>query len=212
MASSSVGRASNVRRRLAPAARRDQILDVGAKQFAARPYEQVHIADVAAIAGISRALVYRYFPTKRDLFTAVYSRASERLLAASELAPGLTLVEQILAGLDAHFDFFVENARTVLVANRGALAGDPAIEGIISEELAELRRRILDASGLHDRERMRASIALSGWLAFVRAVCVEWLADPHQTLTREDVREMCLSALFSTLGGETTQTMTTELE
>jgi AcrR family transcriptional regulator len=197
MASSSVGR------RLAPHARRDQILDVGAQQFAARPYEQVHIADVAAIAGISRALVYRYFPTKRDLFAAVYRRASERLLAASELVPGLTLIEQILAGLDAHFEFFVENARTVLVANRGPLAGDPVIEGIISEELAELRKLMLDAGGLHSRARVRASIALSGWLAFVRAVCVEWLADPDQTLTREDVREMCLSALLSALDVDT---------
>lgn len=193
----------SVRRRLAPQARRDQIVDVGAAQFAARPYEQVHIADVAAIADISRALVYRYFPTKRDLFAAVYQRASERLLAASELAPGLTLVEQILAGLDAHFDFFVENARTVLVANRGALAGDPAIEGIISEELAELRRRMLDAGRLHGHARMRASIALSGWLAFVRAVCVEWLADPDRTLAREDVRDLCLSVLLSALAIDT---------
>jgi AcrR family transcriptional regulator len=193
MASSSVGR------RLAPEARRDQIVDVGAEQFAAHPYEQVRMADVAAIAGISRALVYRYFPTKRDLFAAVYRRASERLLAASELVPGLTLAEQVLAGLDAHFEFFVENARTVLVANRGALAGDPAIEGIISDELAELRKRMLDADGLHGRARVRASIALSGWLAFVRAVCVEWLADPDQTLAREDVRDMCLGALLSAL-------------
>ncbi len=199
MASSSVGR------RLAPEARREQIVDVGAEQFAALPYEQVRMADVAARAGISRALVYTYFPTKRDLFAAVYKRASERLLAASELVPGLTLAEQVLAGLDAHFDFFIENARTVLVANRGELAGDPVIEGIISEELAELRKRMLDAGGLRGRERVRASIALSGWLAFVRAVCVEWLADPRRALSRKEVREMCLSALLSALGSETTK-------
>jgi AcrR family transcriptional regulator len=191
--------ASKKGRRLAPQARRDQIVDVGARQFAALAYEQVHIADVAAIAGISRALVYRYFPTKRALFAAVYERASERLLRASELAPDLTLPEQILAGLDAHFEFFIENARTVLVANRGALAGDPVIEGIISNELAELRRRMLDASGVQGRTRLRASIALSGWLAFVRVVCVEWLADPERTLSRDEVRDMCMSALLSTL-------------
>ncbi len=195
----------SARRRLTPEARRDQIVDVGAEQFAARPYEQVHMADVAAHADISRALVYTYFPTKRDLFAAVYKRASERLLAASELVPGLTLAEQVLAGLDAHFDFFVENARTVLVANRGELAGDPVIEGIISEELAELRKRMLDAGGLHGHERVRASFALSGWLAFVRVVCVEWLADPNRGVSREEVRDMCLRALLSVLGGENTK-------
>jgi AcrR family transcriptional regulator len=187
-------------RRLAPQARRDQIVDVGAGQFATKPYEQVHMADIATAAGISRALVYRYFPTKRDLFAAVYQRASERLLKASELVPDMALTEQVVAGLDAHFDFFLANARTVLVAHRGALAGDPMIEGIISEELAELRKRMLDASGLRDRARVRASIALYGWLAFVRAVCVEWLADPDQTLTGEEMRNMCMSALISALG------------
>jgi AcrR family transcriptional regulator len=195
--------ASSVGRRLAPQARRDQIVDVGAAHFATLPYERVHMADVAVEAGISRALVYRYFHTKRDLFAAVYQRASERLLAASELVPDVTFPAQVLAGLDAHFDFFVENARTVLVANRGALAGDPMIEGIISEELAELRKRMLDARGLRDRERVRVSIALSGWLAFVRTVCVEWLADPDQTLSREEIRDMCMSTLLSTLDGET---------
>jgi AcrR family transcriptional regulator len=187
-------------RRLAPEARRDQIVDVGAKQFATQPYERVRMADVAAVAGISRALVYRYFPTKRDLFAAVYQRASERLLEASEFDPSVALAEQVVAGLDAHFDFFIENARTVLVANRGALAGDPMIEGIISEELAQLRKRMLDASGLLGRARVRASTALYGWLAFVRAVCVEWLAQPDQVLSREEVRDMCMSALVSALG------------
>jgi AcrR family transcriptional regulator len=193
-------------RRLTPQARREQIVDVGAQRFAALPYEQVQMADVAALAGISRALLYRYFPTKRDLFAAVYTRASERLLAASEPVPGLTVVEQVLAGLEAHFDFFTENALTVLVANRGELAGDPVIETIISDELAELRKRMLDAGSLRGHERVRASIALSGWLAFVRAVCVEWLIDPGQA-SREEVRDMCLSTLLSALGSETLEQM-----
>jgi AcrR family transcriptional regulator len=192
--------ASSAGRRLAPEARRDQIVDVGARQFATQPYERVRMADVAAAADISRALVYRYFPTKRDLFAAVYQRASERLLQASEIVPSVALVEQVAAGLDAHFDFFLENARTVLVANRGALAGDPVIEGIISEELAELRKRMLDASELRGRARVRASTALYGWLAFVRAVCVEWLTGSHQALSREEVRDMCMSVLVSALG------------
>jgi hypothetical protein len=67
------------------------------------------------------------------------------LLKATERIPEMALPDQTAAGLDAHFDFFLENTRTVLVANRGALAGDPMIEGIISEELAELRKRMLGA-------------------------------------------------------------------
>jgi Bacterial regulatory proteins, tetR family len=58
------------RRRLVPDERRNQLLDIGAREFATRAYDEVRMADVASRAGVSRALVYRYFPTKRDLFAA----------------------------------------------------------------------------------------------------------------------------------------------
>jgi len=187
-----------VRRRLAPDARRDELLDCGAAEFATRPYEEVLMADIADRAGVSRGLVYRYFPTKRDLFAGIYQRASDRLLEASTIRPEIPLAEQVVAGLEAHLDFFVANARTVVEANRGALAGDPVIQGIIDAELAVLRQRILDAASLRGHARAVASTALHGWLAFVRVVCVDWLTD--KTLSRREVREMCQRALVSALG------------
>lgn len=186
------------RRRLVPDERRSQLLDVGAQEFAARAYEDVRMADVAARAGVSRGLVYRYFPAKRDLFAAIYRRASDRLLESTELASNAPMAEQVVAGLDAHLDFFVANARTVLVANRGALAGDPAIQGIISEELATIRQRMLDATRLQGHERAVASAALAGWLSFVRTACVEWLA--QENFSRDELRDMCLRTLLSALG------------
>jgi AcrR family transcriptional regulator len=185
-------------RRLAPEERRDQLLDIGAHEFASRAYEDVRMADIAERAGISRGLVYRYFATKRELFAAVYQRASHRLLESTVLAPTHDVAGQVLQGLDAHLDFFEANARTILVANRGALAGDPLIEGIISDELRVIRQRMLDAMGLIGHERSVASVALYGWLAFVRAVCVEWLAD--RSFSRDELRDLCLRTLRSALG------------
>jgi AcrR family transcriptional regulator len=186
------------RRRLTPEARRDQLLDVGAQEFATRPYEEVLMAEIADRAGVSRALVYRHFPTKRDLFAAIYQRASDRLLEVTILRADQPLAEQVVAGLDAHFDFFVANARTVVEANRGALAGDPAIQDIINTELSSLRQRILDAALLRGHERAMASTALHGWLAFVRVVCVDWLLD--EKLSRQEIRDLCLRTLVSGLG------------
>ena len=106
-------------------------------------------------------------------------------------------MEQVLAGLDAHLDFFEDNARTVLVANRGELAGDPVIQAIITDELAELRLAMLEAMGTKGRARTRASTALYGWLSFVRSVCVDWL--DGAILTRQEVRDMCLRTLRASL-------------
>jgi hypothetical protein len=72
------------------------------------------------------------------------------------------------------------------------------IEGIISDELRVIRQRMLDAMGLIGHERSVASVALYGWLAFVRAVCVEWLAD--RTVARDELRSLCLRTLVSALG------------
>src|SRR5690349_2922134 len=97
------------RQRLSPAERRTQLLAVAARLFAARPYDEVLMEDIAERAGVSRALLYRHFPGKRDLFAALYKQASEQLLAKTRLDPADTLVEQLIEGLDAHIEYFAEN-------------------------------------------------------------------------------------------------------
>ncbi|WP_040406799.1 TetR/AcrR family transcriptional regulator [Amycolatopsis nigrescens] len=185
------------RRRLDPAERRSQLLETGARLFAAKPYDEVFMEDVAQRAGVSRALLYRYFPGKRDLFAAIYQQAADRLLAITQLDQAGPLLDQVAAGLDAHFDYFVANRNTVLAANR-VLAGDPMIQAIITDELAELRRRVLDATGLEGRPRELASVALMGWLVFVRVVCVDWLT--NEGFSRDELRELCVGALRGALG------------
>lgn len=184
------------RSRLDPAERRAQLLEVGARLFAAKPYDEVLMEDVAERAGISRALLYRYFPGKRELFAAIYQQAADRLLDRVRIDPALPIVDQIDAGLEAHFDYFVANRNTVLAANR-VLAGDPVIQAIITDELAELRGRVLDASGLEDSARDIASAALVSWLVFVRVLCVEWLV--HEAFSRAELRDMCMGALLGAL-------------
>lgn len=170
---------------------------MGAALFAARPYEDVFMEEVAERAGVSRALMYRYFPGKRDFFAAIFQRESDRLLAATEHDPERPLVEQVVAGLDAHIDYFIQHTHAALAVNRGPLSGDPLIQGIISDELAAVRARMLAATGLEGHARELASTALHGWLLFVRGVCTEWIQ--HQTISRDELREMCLRTLRSAL-------------
>lgn len=182
-----------VGRRLPPDARRSQLLDVGAEMFTEQPYSDVLMEDVAARAGVSRGLLYRYFPGKRDFFAAIFERDSTRLLAASEIDESLPIADQVRAGLEAHLDYFETHRHNILTVNRGALAGDPAVQAIISDELLTLRNRLLEASGSTGHAREVTSMALDGWLAFVRAVCVEWLETSQ--LSRAEIHELCVRAL-----------------
>jgi AcrR family transcriptional regulator len=184
------------RRRLTPDRRRAELLDAGARLFAAKAYDDVLMEDVAGEAGISRALLYRHFATKRDLFAAVYQQAADDLLARTEFDAAAPLWDQVSAGLDEHIDYFVANRNTVLAANR-VLAGDPVIQAVITDELAVLRRRVLAAAGLAGHARDLMSAALLSWLVFVRVICVEWLV--HETFSRIELRDMCVGALRGAL-------------
>ncbi|MFC8047746.1 TetR/AcrR family transcriptional regulator [Nocardia sp. NPDC057353] len=186
-----------VRRRLTPEQRRAQIVEAGAGLFADRPYEAVLMEEVAAAAGISRALLYRHFPAKRDLFVAVYEQAAARLLVESSFDPALPVPEQISAALHTHLDYFEANPHTVIAANR-VLAADPTIQGIIAGELGELRRRMLDELGLPAAGRAAAESVIGAWLTFVRVLTVDWLE--HGAVTRADMHAICTGALLGALG------------
>ncbi|HZU49924.1 MAG TPA: TetR/AcrR family transcriptional regulator [Mycobacterium sp.] len=185
-----------VQRRLGPERRREHVVDAAERVFASLPYEDVTMDAVAEEAGISRALLYRYFPGKPTLFASVYRRAAERLLDGVRLRPDASLEDQIAGGLDAHLDYFVANRNTVLAANR-TLASDPVVQDIINAELAALRDRVADAADLDQSARQRLSAIVISWLAFVRVLCVQWLAD--EQFTREEVRALCMDALAAIL-------------
>ncbi|MEV7404528.1 helix-turn-helix domain-containing protein [Streptomyces sp. NPDC091267] len=185
------------RQRLSPAERRAQLLAVAAQLFAAVPYDEVLMEDVAARAGVSRALLYRHFPGKRDLFAALYGQVAEQLLAKTRLAPGDTLVEQLTEGLDAHIHYFAENRNTVLAANR-VLTGDRLVQTIIADELDALRERLLGVLALaDDGTREAVSGVLKSWLVFVQTLCVDWLT--NETCTRTELRDVCIGAVLGAI-------------
>jgi len=185
------------RRRLTPDQRRAELIGAGAELFARLPYDEVSLDDVAARAGVSRALVYRHFGGKSELFTAVYRRAADQLMAATTFDSRLPLAEQIEAGLAAHFDYFQANRNTVLAANR-VLAGSPEIESIIADELAQLAHRLVMASGVRGDAQKLLAAAVSAWLTYVRVLCVEWLT--HQAFSRRELHDLCIGALQGAVG------------
>lgn len=185
------------RQRLTPADRRAQLLTVGARLFAAHPYADVLMEEVAEEAGVSRALLYRHFPSKQALFTAVYQQAADQLLAETRFDPTDSLVEQLIQGMDVHLDYFVSNRNAVLAANR-VLAGDPVIQTIMTNELDALRARLLAVLPLADATSHDAvSAVLKSWLVFVQVLCVDWLT--HETCTRTQLRDACIGAVLGAL-------------
>ncbi|MBB6417749.1 TetR/AcrR family transcriptional regulator [Streptomyces sp. AK010] len=191
------------RRRLSTEERREQLLSVGARLFSESPYDDVWIEQVAEIAGVSRGLLYHYFPTKRDFFAAVVERESERMLRMTAAVPGVPVREQLAAGLETFLEYVQAHAHGYRAFHRADAAGDQAVRRVYQRALAAQERQILAAlaadpefgPAFEDRPEVR--LAVRGWLAFTTAVCLEWLRGAE--LGRGKVRELCTRALLGVL-------------
>ncbi|HEX3871830.1 MAG TPA: TetR/AcrR family transcriptional regulator [Pirellulales bacterium] len=179
-------------RRLKPQQRREELLDVAAAMFAENPYDDVMVQDIAAVAGVSRALIYNYFPSKRDLYVAILQRASDRFLARVSRDQQLPLAEQLATALEAHIQSLVDHPFETSTINRITSSDDPAIQAIVAEELNVVGHRLVDQLVAQGRPRDAGEILVEGWLAFVRAACVKWI--DSQNISRGDLTEMCLRA------------------
>lgn len=186
------------RKRLSPDQRKTQLLDIGSRLFADRPYEDVWIEEVADLAGVSRGLMYHYFPSKRDFFAEIMRVESARILEMTAPDTSLPVTEQVAAGLDAYIRYSVEHEHGVRAINRGAMMGDAEIQSILTAELDLQQERILAALPAEIRDDEVVKAALRGWVSFVRTVCVDWL--DRKTITAADVRALCLRALEGLLG------------
>jgi AcrR family transcriptional regulator len=194
---------TGTRRRLSTTERRRQLLSVGARLFAERPYDDVRVEQVAEIAGVSRGLLYHYFPTKRDFFAAIVRQESDRMLQQTAAAPGLPLLEQLGSGLDTFLSYVQAHAHGFRAFHRAAAAGDPVIRRAYQDGLDARERQILDtlatrpdpAIPTHDQPTLR--IAVRGWLAFMVTVCLEWLDEPD--VPRDRIRALCAQALLGAI-------------
>jgi AcrR family transcriptional regulator len=57
----------------------EAILEAAARVFSGRPFHEVLIDDIATAAGVGKGTIYRYFPTKDDLFFAAILHSFDRL-------------------------------------------------------------------------------------------------------------------------------------
>ena len=123
---------------MAAADRRQAILAAALDSFAEGGYHDIPLDRVAHRAGISKALIYEHFPSKRDLHRALMESyvwlLVERVVSASNAAPPGE--ERLRAGLDGFFAFVEErpDAWRMLVYN--------VSEPPVSEWLDGLRRQV----------------------------------------------------------------------
>jgi AcrR family transcriptional regulator len=186
--------------RLARDERRDQLIRMGAELLGRDGYHEMSLTALANAAGVSKGLLYHYFPTKSDFVVAVLRQSREELEQRLIPDPSLSPAERLDAGLDAFLSFVEERAAGYL-AIVGTSAGQ---DKAIAAELDEGRRRrvsmLIDVAARQagverpEIESPALETALVGYLAFSQAVVLRWLAE--RRLDRDQVRHLLRQSLL----------------
>jgi len=184
-----------IRRRLEVDERRRQLLLLGVELFAEHAYNELSMRKIAKAAGISHALLYRYFPSKQSYFRAALEHAAEELRARTAPDPSLPPWEQLVAGLEGFLQLVDENALAYRQLLR-SLASAPEVRELIDEVRETTSERIL-AGLFPDQVPPKARAAVKGWLWYMDGVLLDWIE--HRDLERGDVRDLLLGTLGAAL-------------
>ena len=185
------------RTRLSREARQDQLLELGAELFADRSYEDVHIEELSEVAGVSRGLLYHYFPTKRAFFAAMVRRESTRMMELTAPDESLPILDRLRQGIEAYLDYCQHHKMGVKAIFHGAASADPEIQTIVEEDIQRQQERITAGVEPNGEPSELMQIAVRSWLHFMRNACHQWL-DSTET-SRDEVRDLCAQALIGTL-------------
>jgi AcrR family transcriptional regulator len=176
--------------------RRRQLVRAGIELLGQHPYDRISIAQIADAAGVSKGLLYHYFPTKDDYVVAVLDEASRELDELLALDPALTPLEQLDKALSRFLEFVERHApaHTAIFRTRGAGEGDA-----VRKALEEGRRKriafVIDSIAAwataelgKPPESAALETAVQGWIFFVEGAVLRWLDDGG--ISRDQLRAL----------------------
>ncbi|MFD7864757.1 TetR/AcrR family transcriptional regulator [Streptomyces sp. NPDC059783] len=183
---------SRAYRRLSVEERRTQLLGAALTLFAHRAPDEVSLDEVASVAGVSRPLVYRYFPGGRQqLYEAALRSAAEELkLCFAEPTMGPP-TERVTRVLDRYLAFVDEHdAGFSALLRGGSVAETSRTSTIVDEVRRSAAEQILLHLG-HDENSEpapRLRMMVRTWIAAVEAASLIWLDEgkrPHPEELRD---------------------------
>ena len=180
-------------RRLDVDERRRRLLEQGAELFSRHAYADLSMAAIAREAGISKALLYHYFPSKQAFFVATLEQQAAELAArVGDVDPALPPAEQLAAALDAFLGWVEEHAEGYGKLLVGA-ATHPEVRELVEGVRRQTAERIL-AGIAPDPAPPAVRAAVHGWLWFMDGVLADWLE--HRDIDRDALRGLLLGTLL----------------
>ena len=168
------------RTRLTHDDRRRQLLGIGLSKLVDKPIQHLSIDEVAAEAGISRGLLFHYFPTKRDFYLACIEAAGRRILRNTEADPALPPREQVESMVQLFVEQIDRRRAFYLSLLHGTGTADVSLVEVYDAIWEQATTRVMTALSLEPPSRP----VVHAWWAYVEDQALAWSAEPAGRRTR----------------------------
>jgi AcrR family transcriptional regulator len=172
--------------------RRRRLLELGADLFARFSYDELSMAKIAREAGISKALLYHYFPGKQAYFAATLEEKAAELSALTEPDPSLPPVAQLTGSLGAFLGWVEDNREAYGKLVRSA-AAIPEVREVVDRVRDATSARILEGLA-PDGAPPPLRTAVRAWLWFMDGAILDWVE--HGDLERDQLQGLLLGTLM----------------
>ena len=155
--------------------RRQQLIGVALELFSQRSPDDVSIDEIASAAGISRPLVYHYFPGKLSLYEAALKRASDDLASRFVEPHDGPLGARLLRVMRRFFDFVDEHGPGFSALMRGGPAvGSTATNALIDSVRQAAYVQILSHLNV-ENPPARLELVVRSWISLAESTALIWL-------------------------------------
>ncbi|MFD9500772.1 TetR/AcrR family transcriptional regulator [Streptomyces sp. NPDC060035] len=167
---------TGVRRRMGVDERRQQLIGVALELFSHRSPDDVSIDEIAAAAGISRPLVYHYFPGKQSLYEAALGRAADELAGRFLEAHEGPLGARLLRVMGRFFDFVEEHGPGFAALMRGGPAGGSSTADALIDGVRQAAyEQIIAHLGVSGPPPARLELVVRSWVSLAESTALLWL-------------------------------------
>jgi len=181
------------RKRLELDERRAQLLSLALAAFSTKSYDDVSIDELAQAAGVSKGLLYHYFPSKRDLYLTTVREAAEQLMARIVPDPSLGPLEQVSRGVDAYLLYVHDNADAYLSLMQSGIGRDQEVYAIVEHTRHEFVNVVFERAGQALLNPLQRTL-VRGWVGMVEAASLDWLKT--ESVGREELTRLLVKTLL----------------
>jgi AcrR family transcriptional regulator len=155
--------------------RRQQLIGVALDLFSRRSPDDVSIDEIAAAAGISRPLVYHYFPGKLSLYEAALKRASDDLAERFIEPQEGPLGARLLRVMRRYFDFVDQHGPGFSALMRGGPSVGSTNTNALIDGVRQAAYLQILAHLRIDRPPARLELVVRSWISLAESTALIWL-------------------------------------